>query len=601
MNYSILIIFIFTFGLVGKDIEPTNAKEAQTKKAKAAADLVQRFQAWKAKLSPEQQKWESVLESELGGFYLPRYQQAKLDGKVTAWDYIKPEEGLPNVLLIGDSVSRGYTLATREKLKGVANLYRAPANCGPTATGLNKLDVWLGDKKWDLIHVNFGIHDRKTKLKDYRERLTELIQRLKATKAHIIWASTTPLPKVWKADPKVKQESIVERNLVAKEIMLQHQIPINDLYHVLLPYQAELQNENDCHFNGKGYEFLGKQVASTIEDTLSAASKTAQLKDSYKSPFSYSDDQPKRYSFKTRASEITPGIQEHPEVNYLFKDTVKGKEKILDYQHGVVDTSVAPRGKLVIWLMGHNAGLFERLADYGLHAIQVHYANRWFGKYIKLRPEGQRIYLGNIRLEAATGKDIIDAVNIPYTDGMKNKAVQMVKWLQQQNPQANWQYFLTENGKDLKWEEVTIAGISHGATTSARFALHQKVGRVVMLSGPRDQNEDWQALPSATPKNRFFAFTHVLDGGWPGNHYPRSWDLLDLDEQGAIVNVDATPYPYNHSRRLISDADVKGSAGRAHTMVQPGGSAVKDENGKYIHEKVWKYLFTHPVELNGSK
>ena len=184
---------------------------------------------------------------------------------------------------------------------------------------------------------------------------------------------------------------------------------------------------------------------------------------------------------------------------------------------------------------------------------------------------------------------------------MKNKAVQMVKWLQQQNPQANWKYFLSEDQKDLKWEEVTIAGISHGSTTSARFAQHQKVGRVVMLSGPRDQDEDWQALPSATPKNRFFAFTHVLDDGWPGNHYPRSWDLLDLDEQGAIVNVDTTPYPYNHSRRLITDADVKNSAGRAHTAVQPGGSAVKDKDGNFIHEKVWEYLFTHPVELSGSK
>jgi hypothetical protein len=428
-----------------------------------------------------------------------------------------------------------------------------------------------------------------------------LITQLKKTKARLIWASTTPLPKYWKGDPKAKPEAVVERNQVAREVMIDQGVIINDLYQVVLPYQAELQNKDDCHFNSKGYEFMGKQVALTIKDTLSAKGKASKLQKTYKSPFDYSDPQPKRYSFKTRASEMTPGIQEHPETNYLIKDTVKGKEKILDYQHAAVDTNIAPRGKLVIWLMGHNAGLFDRLASYGLHAIQVHYANRWFSKYIKLRPEGQRIYLGNIRLEAATGEDMIDAVNIPYTDGMKNKAIQMVKWLQQKNPQANWQYFLTEDGNDLKWEEVTIAGISHGSTTSARFALHQKVGRVVMLSGPRDQNEDWQALPSATPKNRFFAFTHILDSGWPGNHYPRSWDLLDLDEQGAIVNVDAMPYPYNHSRRLITDADVKGSAGRAHTMVQPGGSAVKDKNGQYIHEKVWEYLFTHPVNLSGSK
>ena len=49
-----------------------------------------------------------------------------------------------------------------------------------------------------------------------------------------------------------------------------------------------------------------------------------------------------------------------------------------DLQNAVVDARVPSRGRLVIWLMGYNAGLFERLGDYGLHAIQVHYANKWF-------------------------------------------------------------------------------------------------------------------------------------------------------------------------------------------------------------------------------
>jgi hypothetical protein len=34
--------------------------------------------------------------------------------------------------------------------------------------------------------------------------------------------------------------------------------------------------------------------------------------------------------------------------------------------------------------------------------------------------------------------------------------------------------------------------------------------------------------------------------------------------------------------------------------VTPGGAAVKDASGKFIHESVWKYLFTHPVEKVGE-
>ena len=144
-----------------------------------------------------------------------------------------------------------------------------------------------------------------------------------------------------------------------------------------------------------------------------------------------------------------------------------------------------------------------------------------------------------------------------------------------------------------------MAGSSHGSTTAARFAKHQKVDRVVMFCGPRDQLETWQALPSATPAKRFFGFSHVLDSGWAGDHYCRSWELLGLHQFGPIVNVDQAKPPYAHSRRLITDANVKNDAKRAHSCVTPGNSAVKDASGKFIHEAVWRYMFTHPVDQVG--
>lgn len=310
----------------------------------------------------------------------------------------------------------------------------------------------------------------------------------------------------------------------------------------------------------------------------------------------FNDPKPQRYDLSKRASEIDPRAREHPEIDFVFTDK-KGKPQ--DLQHASVDTSVKPQGRLVIWLMGHSAGLTERWNSYGLHSIQVHYANKWFGIIPADRRDNGKT-LGDIRLEAATGEDHSDLVSIPQPDGMMERAFQFVKWLSKEHPQGRWEQFITEDGQGLRWDKVIVSGASHGATTSARFAKHQKVDRVVCLCGPRDQYESWQSLPSATPANRYFGFSHVLDSGWTGDHYCRSWEMIGLNQFGPIVDVDISAPPYQNSRRLITQADVGGKADRAHGSVTPGGSAVKDKDGKLIHEPVWRYLYNHPVDEVGS-
>ncbi|QDT66909.1 BPSS1187 family protein [Calycomorphotria hydatis] len=312
-------------------------------------------------------------------------------------------------------------------------------------------------------------------------------------------------------------------------------------------------------------------------------------------PLQYDDPAPQKYVLTARASELDSRTREYPAIDFVFGPDEKPK----DTEKAVVDTRVEPRGKLVIWLMSYNSRLFDRLADYGLHAIQVHYANRWFSKVCQENPVGENCR-GNMRLEAATGDDYTDIVDIQKPDGMQERAFQFVKWLAKENPQAKWDYYINESGDGLRWDDVIMAGASHGSTTSARFALHQKVSRVVMLCGPRDQFQNWQMLPSATPRNRFFGFSHTLDGGWTGDHYCRSWELLGLNEFGPIVDVDAVPAPFENSRRLITSFDVGGNANKAHSSVIPGGNSYRDKDGNFMHEEVWRYLFTHPVDEVGE-
>ncbi|MBU4459870.1 MAG: hypothetical protein KJ579_04825 [Verrucomicrobia bacterium] len=307
------------------------------------------------------------------------------------------------------------------------------------------------------------------------------------------------------------------------------------------------------------------------------------------------DPAPQRYELAARASAIDARAKPHPEIEFVFEKDGKPQ----DLQHACVDTRVAPQGRLVIWLMGPSVPLFERLSGYGLHAIRVHYANGWFPRFGSGPPPADDQFLGKIRLEAATGEDFSDAVSIPKPDGMTERALQFVKWLAKENPQGRWGQFLTADGAAVRWDRVILAGSSHGSTTAARFAKHQRVDRVVMFCGPRDQFESWQALPSATPAGRFFAFSHVLDGGWTGHHYDRSWEMLGLGRYGPVVDVDRISPPFGNTRQLITAANVGNDPKRAHSSVVPGGAAVKDASGAYVHEAVWRYLFTHPVEKTG--
>jgi len=66
---------------------------------------------------------------------------------------------LPKVLIIGDSISIGYTPPLTEMLRGKAEVVHNPGNATHSAYGLKNLDAWLGDAKWDVIQFNHGLHD----------------------------------------------------------------------------------------------------------------------------------------------------------------------------------------------------------------------------------------------------------------------------------------------------------------------------------------------------------------------------------------------------------------------------------------------------------
>ncbi|MCA9249299.1 MAG: hypothetical protein KDA42_19390, partial [Planctomycetales bacterium] len=74
----------------------------------------------------------------------------------------------PRVLLLGDSISIGYTPYVQKMLADEAVVLRptrgkGAENCQGTNYGAMEVDRWLqiDGGHWDVIHFNFGLHDLK--------------------------------------------------------------------------------------------------------------------------------------------------------------------------------------------------------------------------------------------------------------------------------------------------------------------------------------------------------------------------------------------------------------------------------------------------------
>jgi len=164
------------------------------------------------------------------------------------------DDALPRVLIIGDSVYNQPAAETAKLLKGKAEVVFAkiePGEVCNSSIALEKLDIWLGDGKWDLIHFNFGLGDlvycapgmktfrafpkhaggvRATSPEQYEKNLHEIVTRLKEKtgSTHLVWASTTPIRH--SSTNVFDMESEIEYNSIAAKVMKSHKVPTNDMY-----------------------------------------------------------------------------------------------------------------------------------------------------------------------------------------------------------------------------------------------------------------------------------------------------------------------------------------------------------------------------------
>ena len=208
---------------------------------------------------------------------------------------------LPNVLILGDSISIGYTPFVQEMLKGKANVFRPmlengkPENCAGTTKGVENVERWLNssgntgvtnsESRWDIIHFNFGLHDIKhvdpvtgensqnpkhpqqANRRQYKKNMEIIVEKLKATGAKLIFATTTPYPNVVEG-PLRKPGMPQKYNRVAVKIMNKNGILINNLHAFMVPRLAELQRPNNVHFMEDGSRAMARKVVERINEVL---------------------------------------------------------------------------------------------------------------------------------------------------------------------------------------------------------------------------------------------------------------------------------------------------------------------------------------------
>ena len=193
----------------------------------------------------------------------------------------------PKILIIGDSISGGYTPYVQDYFKDKAKVVHNPGNAGDTGRGLKNIREYIGNEDWDIIQFNWGLWDlcyrhpdselygNRDKIKgtltftvdEYAANLDSLVTIMKdMSDAELIFVTTTYVPEN-EAGRYAKDAKIY--NKAAKKVMKKHSVTINDIYkESFFIHKAFGVGNDDVHYTEKGNEQLSKYIIEFLEKEI---------------------------------------------------------------------------------------------------------------------------------------------------------------------------------------------------------------------------------------------------------------------------------------------------------------------------------------------
>ena len=173
----------------------------------------------------------------------------------------------PHVLLVGDSITKGYYDGVTKKLKGKAYTGRlATSLCAGDPAFIPTLKATLLQVKFDVIHFNNGLHGIDYTEDQYKKGYRDAIDATREIQpeAKLIIALSTPLKKG--SNKAALNPRIDERNRIVTEIAKSIGAEIDDLN---TPMRNHPEYYRDpYHFKGNAIIIQASKVSEIILKTL---------------------------------------------------------------------------------------------------------------------------------------------------------------------------------------------------------------------------------------------------------------------------------------------------------------------------------------------
>jgi lysophospholipase L1-like esterase len=181
------------------------------------------------------------------------------------------DTGLPRVLLIGDSITRGYGKDVEAGLAGKAYVARMATSksLGDPAL-VEQIALVLREKAFDVVHFNNGMHGDGYSEEAYAAALPAVLAAIRrgAPGARIVLATTTDVRErdhLDRAAPKT--ERMLQRNRLLTGFAQRENLPVDDLFAVVRNH-PEYHAADGVHFTAAGYALLAAQVVQEIGSQL---------------------------------------------------------------------------------------------------------------------------------------------------------------------------------------------------------------------------------------------------------------------------------------------------------------------------------------------
>ena len=185
----------------------------------------------------------------------------------------------PKVLVIGDSISIGYTPIVQVALASMAEVVRIEGNGADSANVRAKLDDWLSGTDYDLVSLNCGLHDLKytdrhqVESAAYQQNLEAIFNTMAGRGVRVLWVTTTPIHDERHAGRKAGfsrvNKDVELYNEMALGIVRRRKIQVCDLYRVVQSRGMEtLLLKDGTHYTPAGYQILADEVAGAIAREL---------------------------------------------------------------------------------------------------------------------------------------------------------------------------------------------------------------------------------------------------------------------------------------------------------------------------------------------